>query len=150
MRRYQGCGHLSVETWQSISNWQRAVSSSGTFVLFTIQYCVTDNAELVIRDGCVMHNFIIQENDSAATGAGLMISVIWQDAAQVTTAVSIVVLSETIIKCVQFHEAHFVVICDIPHYYLCKSVHKWTSHETFNCFLNKTNRMNDHQLQLIY
>jgi len=77
----------------------------------------------------VLHNFIIQENDSAATGAGLMISVIWQDAAQVTTAVSIVVLSETVIKCMQFHEAHFVVgwchfICNIPHYYFCKSVHK--------------------------
>jgi len=57
----------------------------------------------------VLHNFIIQDNDSAATGPGLMISVISQDAAQVTTALSIIVLSEPVIKCMQFPEAHFVV-----------------------------------------
>ena len=30
---------------------------------------------------------------------GLMISVIWQDAAQVTTALSVIVLSEPVVKC---------------------------------------------------
>jgi hypothetical protein len=36
-------------------------------MLFTKQLSVIGNAELVIANGCVLHNFIIQENDSAAT-----------------------------------------------------------------------------------
>jgi hypothetical protein len=60
---------------------------------------VIDKAEMAIANGCLLHNYIIQENDSAATGPGLMISVIWQDAAQVTTALSIILFSEPLIKC---------------------------------------------------
>lgn len=68
-------------------------------MLFTKQLSVIHKAELAIANGCVLHNYIMQENGSAATGPGLLISVIWQDAAQVTTALSIVVFSEPVIKC---------------------------------------------------
>jgi len=42
-------------------------------MLFTKQLSVIDKAELAIANGCVLHNYIIQENDRAATGPGLMI-----------------------------------------------------------------------------
>jgi hypothetical protein len=35
---------------------------------FTEILSVVDNAELVIANGCVLHKYIIQENDSGATG----------------------------------------------------------------------------------
>jgi hypothetical protein len=45
-------------------------------MLFTKQMSVIDKAAMANANGCVLHNYIKQENDSAATGPGLMISVI--------------------------------------------------------------------------